>query len=65
MKLSARSLNVKQFYLTHLLDPIRMNLGAMAMKGYSAFLKVPKLEPHHYMVSFHIQDTVPISQYMQ
>ena len=40
------SLNVKQFYLTHRWDPIkvlplltRVNLGAMAMKGYSTFPK--------------------------
>ena len=29
----------------------RMNLGAMAMKGYSTFLKAPALlEPHHQTV---------------
>ena len=29
----------------------RVDLGAMAMKGYSAFLKAPALlEPHHQIV---------------
>ena len=43
--LLAFNLNVKQIYLTHRQDPIRarVNLGAIEMKGYSAF---PKL--HHY-----------------
>ena len=36
----------------------RVDLGAMAMKGYSAFPKAPALlEPHHQIVSCHIQDT--------
>ena len=35
-----------------------VDLGAMAMKGYSAFPKAPALlEPHHQIVSCHIQDT--------
>ena len=36
----------------------RVDLGAMAMKGYSAFPKAPALlEPHHQIVQCHIQDT--------
>ena len=36
----------------------RVNLGAMAMKGYTAFAKASAiLEPHHQIVSCHIQDT--------
>ena len=36
----------------------RVELGAMAMKGYSAFPKAPALlEPHHQIVLCHIQDT--------
>ena len=46
------------FYLTHREDPYqvlplraRVDLGAMAMKGYSAFPKAPALlEPHHQIV---------------
>ena len=35
----------------------RVDLGAMAMKGYSAFPKVPALlKPHHRIVSYHLQD---------
>ena len=35
-----------------------MDLGAMAMKGCSAFPKAPELqEPHHQIFSCHIQDT--------
>ena len=35
----------------------RVDLGAMTIKGYSAFLKVPALlEPHHECVLCHIQD---------
>ena len=35
----------------------RVNLGAMAMKGYTAFPKAPAiLEPHHEIVLCHIQD---------
>ena len=38
--------------------PFRADLGAMAMKGYSAFPKAPaSLEPHHQIVSCHKQDT--------
>ena len=43
------SLNVKQFYLTQVI-PLwdRVNLGVIAMKGYSTFPKAPALlEPHH------------------
>ena len=37
----------------------RVDLGAMAMKEYSAFPKAPALlEPHHQIVSCHIQDTL-------
>ena len=36
----------------------RVNQGAMAMTGYSAFPKAPTLlEPHHQIVSCHNQDT--------
>ena len=36
----------------------RVNLGAMTMKGYSAFPKAPSLlEPHHQIIYYHIQDT--------
>ena len=36
----------------------RVDLGAMAMKGCSAFPEAPALlEPHHQIVSCHIQDT--------
>ena len=36
----------------------RVDLGAMTIKGYSAFPKAPVLlEPHHLIVSYHIQDT--------
>ena len=36
----------------------RVDLGAMAMKGYSAFPKAPaSLEPYHQIVYCHIQDT--------
>ena len=46
------------FYLTNREDPyqvlpfqVRMDLGAMAMKGYSTFPKTPALlEPHHQIV---------------
>ena len=55
--LFALYLNVKQFYLNHRWDPIRcnhsrpVNLGVMAMKGYSAFPKAPALlELHHQIV---------------
>ena len=37
----------------------RVDLGAMAMNGYSAFSKAPALlEPPHYVVSCHKQDTL-------
>ena len=36
---------------------VRVDLAAMAMKGYSTFPKAPKLETHHQMVLWHIQDT--------
>ena len=53
------------FYLTHGYDPyqvllhrVRMDLGAMALKEYFAFPKVPALlEPHNQIVSCHMQDT--------
>ena len=36
----------------------RVDLGMTAMKGYSAFPKVPaSLEPHHPITLCHIQDT--------
>ena len=35
--------------------PFQVDLEAMAMKGYSAFLKAPaSLEPHHQIVLCHI-----------
>ena len=35
-----------------------MDLGTMAMKGYSTFPKIPALlEPHYQIVSCHIQET--------
>ena len=41
-----------------LLFRARSDLGAMAMKGYSAFPQDPALlEPHHKIVKCHIQDT--------
>ena len=47
--LFAPSLNVKQFYLPYQALPLRVgvDLGVIAMKGYSAFAKAPVvLEPH-------------------
>ena len=36
----------------------RVNLGSIAMKGYSAFPKAPALlEPHNQIVQCHIQGT--------
>ena len=36
----------------------RVNLGAMAMKGYSAFPKAPVLlEPRHQIIKCHVHDT--------
>ena len=36
----------------------RVDLGVIALKGYSAFPKAPVLlEPHHQIVYCHIQDT--------
>ena len=36
----------------------RVDLGVMAMKGYSAFPKtLALLEPHHQIISYYIQDT--------
>ena len=36
----------------------RVDLGVMAMKGYSTIFKSPaSLEPHHQIVLCHIQDT--------
>ena len=35
---------------------VRVDLGALARKGYSAFLKAPALlDPHHQMVKCHIK----------
>ena len=36
---------------------VRVDLGVIAMKEYSTFPKAPRLEPHHQMVYFYIQDT--------
>ena len=35
---------------------LRVDLGVMAMKEYSSFLKAPGLKPQHQMVKCHIQD---------
>ena len=35
---------------------VRVKLGAITMKRYSAFPKSPRLEPRHQIVSCHIQD---------
>ena len=35
-----------------------MDLGAMAMKGYTAFPKAPALREHHQVVSCHNLDTL-------
>ena len=51
-------INMQLVYLICRLDPYqvlplwtRVNMGAMAMKNYSAFLKTPALlEPHHQIV---------------
>ena len=51
--LFALSLNVNQFYLTHLvlLLRARVNLGVMGIEGYSAFPKAPEfLMSHHHIV---------------
>ena len=45
---------IKQFYLTHRWNPnryylVRVDLGAISMKRYSTFPKVPGLKPHHQM----------------
>ena len=37
--------------------PVRVDLGAMEIKGYSAFLKDPGLKRHQQTVQCHIQDT--------
>ena len=38
---------------------VRVDLGAIAMKGNSAFLKAPALlEPYYQIVLYHIQDTL-------
>ena len=37
---------------------VRVDLGAIAMKGYSAFPNAPALlEPHHQIIYYHIQNT--------
>ena len=54
--LVAQSLNVKQLYQVL---PLRgkVDLGVMAMKGYSAFPKAPVfVEPHHQIILCCIQD---------
>ena len=55
--LFALNLNVKHFYLTHRkernqMQPlrVRVDLGAMAMKGYSLFLEVPILQEDHFQI---------------
>ena len=43
------NLNVKTYQVLPL--PARVDLGAMAMKGYSTFLRAPALlKPHHQIV---------------
>ena len=39
-------------YITYQVQPLRdgVVLGAMTIKGYSIFIKCPKLEPHHQML---------------
>ena len=37
--------------------PVRVGLWAMEMKGYFTFPKAPRLEFHHKMLLYHIQDT--------
>ena len=45
---------------------VRVDLGVMVMKRYSAFPKAPALlEPHHQMVSCHIQETPLQRQFIQ
>ena len=40
------------------MDQVRVDQGAMTMKGYSTFPKAPALlEPQHQIVLCHIQDT--------
>ena len=36
---------------------VRVDMGAMAMVGYSTFPKAPGLEPHHQVILCHAQDT--------
>ena len=52
--LFALSLDVKQFYLTYQALPlqVRVDLGAMTMKGYTAFPKTPELELHYQIFFF-------------
>ena len=37
---------------------VRVDQGAMALKGYSTFPKAPALDPHHRIVLCHIEDTL-------
>ena len=58
--LFARSLNIRSIWpidriLSDATPPFRVELGAMAVKRYSKFSKVSKLEPLHQMVLYHIQ----------
>ena len=56
--------HIVQFNLIHRQDAnqvqtlqARVNLGAMAKKGYSAFPRAPVLlEPHHQIIQYHIQE---------
>ena len=60
LNVKVHSLNVKQFYLTHKVLPLRsrVDLEVIAMKTNSTFPKdLELLELHHKIVSYHIQDT--------
>ena len=37
---------------------VRLGVGVMVMKGFSAFPKAQRLEPHHQIAQCHIQDTL-------
>ena len=42
----------------------RVDLGAIAIKGYSVFPKAPALlEPHHQIVKYHIMTLVGVGDY--
>ena len=43
---------------------VRVDLGVMAMKGYSVLPRAPGVEPHHQMASRHIRKTYPNSRFI-